>query len=124
MTENEFKALCQEKGYGDVKVKDFEPHLYDPAHTHERSIMGLVVSGTMTLEWENGANTYGVGDICDLCPLDWDPDNRPYIDGNNKLWPKAGRVCNGEFSVDNKCTDDEDDMGTTGGEEEGEEDEG
>jgi hypothetical protein len=66
MTENEFRALCQEKGYAEVKVKDFEPHLYDPAHTHERSIIGLVVSGEMTLEWENGASTYGVGDICEF----------------------------------------------------------
>ena len=66
MTENEFRALCEEKGYADVKVKDFEPHSYDPAHTHERSIIGLVVSGEMTLEWENGASTYGVGDICEF----------------------------------------------------------
>ncbi|GMR24430.1 MAG: hypothetical protein BMS9Abin37_2975 [Acidobacteriota bacterium] len=64
MTEEKFRELCQEKDYGDVKVKEFEPHLYDPAHTHERSIMGLVIKGEMTLEWEEGATTYGVGDMC------------------------------------------------------------
>jgi len=64
MTEEEFRKLCEKKGYGDVKVKDFEPNMYDPPHTHERSIMGLVIKGEMTLEWEEGSTTYGVGEMC------------------------------------------------------------
>lgn len=66
MTENDFRKLCEQKGYSDVKVKDFEPHLYDPAHTHERAIMGMVIDGKITLEWETGATTYGVGDVCEF----------------------------------------------------------
>ena len=66
MTEDEFRALCVEKGYADVKVKDYEPKLYDPPHTHDRSIIALVLSGQMTLEWESGATTYGVGEVCEF----------------------------------------------------------
>lgn len=66
MTEDEFRKLCEEKGYGDVKIKDYEPNLYDPPHTHDLSIMGLVLKGAMTLEWESGATTYEVGDLCEF----------------------------------------------------------
>ena len=66
MNEEQFRALCEEKGFGDVKIKDYEPHLYDPPHTHDVSILGLVLSGEITLEWEEGSTTYAIGDLCEL----------------------------------------------------------
>ncbi|MEX1364913.1 MAG: thrombospondin type 3 repeat-containing protein [Nannocystaceae bacterium] len=58
----------------------------------------------------------GLGDSCDLCEFDFDPENQPYIDANGRVWPDDGRFCNGEYSVDNKpaCQDDEDTAGTAG----------
>lgn len=49
----------------------------------------------------------GYGDICDLCKFDFDPENRPFIDANGKVWPRDGAFCNGEYSIDTKCDDDE-----------------
>lgn len=66
MTEKEFREHCKEKGYGEIKVKDYEPNLHDPLHTHDVSIMGLVLEGEITLEWEKGSTTYGVGEMCAL----------------------------------------------------------
>ncbi len=58
----------------------------------------------------------GVGDACDLCPYAFDPENVPYIDANNKVWPKAGKYCNGDYSPDNTCAmevvETETDLGT------------
>ncbi|MCH9682233.1 MAG: thrombospondin type 3 repeat-containing protein [Deltaproteobacteria bacterium] len=60
----------------------------------------------------------GLGDQCDLCEFDFDPENQPFIDTNGRVWPNDGRFCNGEFSVDNKpaCQED-DEPAPTGGEE-------
>jgi hypothetical protein len=45
----------------------------------------------------------GVGDRCDLCSFDFDPENTAYTDANNRLWPKAGAVCNGPYSLETRC---------------------
>ena len=66
MTEDNFRTLCEEKGYGDIKIKSYEPDGYDPMHTHDRSIIGLVLGGQMTLEWEKGSTTYNPDDICEF----------------------------------------------------------
>jgi len=48
-----------------------------------------------------------VGDECDLCKFDFDPNNRPFTDVNGKLWPKDGAFCNGDYAIENKCGDDD-----------------
>lgn len=40
-----------------------------------------------------------LADVCDLCPFAFDPDNAPYIDANNKLWPSDGAVCSGPAAM-------------------------
>jgi hypothetical protein len=55
----------------------------------------------------------GLGDLCDLCTFAFDPENRPYIDAGGKLWPRDGFYCNGAYSIDALCPDDEEDP--TGG---------
>jgi quercetin dioxygenase-like cupin family protein len=42
-------------GYGDCRFKDFAANTGGPLHTHDFSVMLLVVSGTLTLANENGA---------------------------------------------------------------------
>jgi len=61
----------------------------------------------------------GLGDRCDLCEFDFDPENLPYIDANGRVWPNDGKYCNGDYAIDNKpaCQDDEPEP--TGGETEG-----
>ncbi len=61
----------------------------------------------------------GLGDRCDLCEFDFDPENLPYIDANGRVWPMDGKFCNGDYKIDNKpaCKDEE--PLPTGGETEG-----
>ncbi len=51
----------------------------------------------------------GLGDKCDLCRFDFDPENLPFIDANGRVWPNDGKFCNGTYSIDNKpaCADDD-----------------
>jgi len=45
----------------------------------------------------------GFGDRCDLCKFDYDPENTPFVDINNRVWPKKGAVCNGAYALDKRC---------------------
>lgn len=45
----------------------------------------------------------GLGDVCDLCPLAFDPENLPYIAPDGAVWPNDGKYCNGEFAIENVC---------------------
>jgi len=47
----------------------------------------------------------GLGDTCDFCPLDFDPENQPYQDINGRLFPNEGRYCHGDYSLSNRCED-------------------
>jgi hypothetical protein len=45
----------------------------------------------------------GYGDRCDLCKFDYDPENAPFVDINSRVWPEAGAVCNGAYTLDKAC---------------------
>jgi hypothetical protein len=59
----------------------------------------------------------GLGDKCDLCEFDFDPENLPYIDANGRVWPTDGKFCNGDYAIDKKAACQEDEPEPTGGEE-------
>jgi len=42
----------------------------------------------------------GIGDTCDLCPFAFDPDNEAYLNENGRLFPEAGKYCNGNYAID------------------------
>lgn len=87
----------------------------------ENPKLGLAdVGGDLDALWDNlcllpqlDQDFDAVGDTCDLCPFVFDPNNRAFIDDFGKVWPKDGAVCNGEYSIDARCEDDE--FGTTTG---------
>ena len=45
----------------------------------------------------------GLGDDCDLCPFNFDPENREYIDDDGMVWPNDGHYCNGDYSLNAIC---------------------
>ena len=57
----------------------------------------------------------GLGDPCDLCVFEFDPNNEPYIDSNGRLWVTDGRFCNGDYNIDDRCDCMEDPDDPTGG---------
>ncbi|MDC0670522.1 thrombospondin type 3 repeat-containing protein [Nannocystis radixulma] len=40
----------------------------------------------------------GLGDVVDLCPYTFDPDNTIYVDDNDKEWENFGKYCSGDYS--------------------------
>ena len=66
MSEEDFCAQLQQQGYAEAQVKDFEPNMDGPMHTHDFSVMLLVVNGEFTLARENGATTFRPGETCEL----------------------------------------------------------
>lgn len=66
MTEEQFRTQLREKGYGEAKVKEFEPNLDKPMHTHDLSAIGFVIKGEFSLALESESTTYGPGEWCEL----------------------------------------------------------
>ena len=66
MDEAQFRQRAQELGYGDFQFKDYPPNHDGPLHTHDFSVMLLVVGGEFILAFEQGADTYRPGESCEL----------------------------------------------------------
>jgi hypothetical protein len=54
MNRDQFKQRMQDKGYGNAEVKTYGPDVDEPMHTHDVSVMALVLSGELTLAMEDG----------------------------------------------------------------------
>lgn len=66
MTEDQFRQQLRERGYGEARIRDFEPNLDKEMHTHDQSAMALVMRGEFTLVLEREATTYQPGEWCEL----------------------------------------------------------
>ena len=66
MNEERFRQRLREKGYEEGQFKAYAPNTDGPMHTHDFSVMLLVVSGEFTLARNNGATTFRPGEICEL----------------------------------------------------------
>lgn len=66
MTEDEFRALAAGQGYDELRAVDYEPTSDGELHTHEFSALMLVTEGEFTLVYEDGSDTFGVGQTCEL----------------------------------------------------------
>lgn len=66
MNEEQFRQRAREQGYGDVQAKSYDPNKDGPLHTHEFSVMLLVVEGQFSLAFEDGTKSYLPGEVCEL----------------------------------------------------------
>lgn len=66
MNEEQFRQTLRERDYGEVQFKDYPPNADGPMHTHEFSVLLLVVDGEFMLAQDDGVTTYRPGEICDL----------------------------------------------------------
>ena len=66
MNEAQFREQLHENGYSEGQFKDYGPNTDGPMHTHDFSVMLLVVDGEFTLALESGPVTYRPGDWCEL----------------------------------------------------------
>jgi quercetin dioxygenase-like cupin family protein len=66
MDEADSRRQAQVLGHLDIEFKDYPPHQDGPMHTHDFSVMLLVVSGEFSLARENSTVTYPPGHTCEL----------------------------------------------------------
>jgi len=66
MSEEQFRQLLRDKGYGEEQFKEYPPDTDGPMHTHDFSVMLIVVNGEFMLARESGVTTYRPGEICEL----------------------------------------------------------
>jgi quercetin dioxygenase-like cupin family protein len=66
MTEDQFRRQLREQGYGEARIREFEPNLDKDMHTHDQSAMALVMRGEFTLVLIKESTTYQPGEWCEL----------------------------------------------------------
>ncbi|TDJ25330.1 MAG: hypothetical protein E2O60_02135 [Gammaproteobacteria bacterium] len=65
MDEAEFRNKAKAEGYSEPEVHEVELALAKEMHTHDQSVLSLVLSGECTMINENGFKTIGPGDCCE-----------------------------------------------------------
>jgi len=66
MNEDQFRQRAHAQGYADLQLKDYVPNRDGPLHTHDFSVMLLVLGGHFSLGFEDGATSYLPGEVCEL----------------------------------------------------------
>jgi quercetin dioxygenase-like cupin family protein len=66
MNESQFRQRLQEKGYPEPEFKEYAPHTDGEMHTHDSSVMLLVIEGVFTLAEESGSTNYQPGESFEL----------------------------------------------------------
>ena len=62
MTEDEFRKKIQDDGFCDPTIYEVEQGPIAPLHSHEKSILWLVLEGRYTMVTEEGETDYKAGD--------------------------------------------------------------
>jgi quercetin dioxygenase-like cupin family protein len=65
MNEEEFRNLVKEKGYGEVEFQEVAPGPEEEMHSHDHSVLSLVLNGKFTLTTDEGTKVFITGDLCE-----------------------------------------------------------
>ena len=65
MDEQELRIKALDEGYSEPEIHDVEPSPAKAMHTHDHSVLSLVLSGEFTMINEHGSTTYGPGEWCE-----------------------------------------------------------
>lgn len=65
MTEDEFRELAKEKGYGEVEYAEVGPGPEEEMHAHQHSVLSLVLTGEFTMTTEDWTRVFKAGDLCE-----------------------------------------------------------
>ncbi len=65
MTEEEFRKLAKEKGYGEVEFAEVGPGPEEEMHAHEHSVLSLVLTGEFTMTTDKWTKVFKAGDLCE-----------------------------------------------------------
>ena len=65
MNETEFRQKAMLEGYGEPELHNVKPAPVKEMHTHDHSVLSLVLEGQFRMIYEDGEMTYGPGDWCE-----------------------------------------------------------
>ena len=65
MDEEEFRKKAQDEGYSEPEMHEVDPSPTKEMHTHDQSVLSLVLGGEFTMIDENGSTIYAPGDWCE-----------------------------------------------------------
>ena len=65
MDEKEFRKKALDEGYSEPEIHDVELFPAKEMHTHDQSVLSLVLSGEFTMIFEHESTTYGPGEWCE-----------------------------------------------------------
>ena len=66
MYELEFRKLAEEKGYGEIEHGDVAPGLEEEMHTHDYSVLSLILAGGFVLTTQDETTILKAGDWCEI----------------------------------------------------------
>ena len=65
MNEEEFRILAKEEGYGEVQLQEASPGPDEEMHSHDYSVLSLILNGKFTMITEEGTRVFITGDMCE-----------------------------------------------------------
>ena len=65
MDEKEFRVKAQDEGYSEPELHNIETSPVKEMHTHDHSVLSLVLSGEFTMFYEKDSKVFRSGDWCE-----------------------------------------------------------
>ena len=66
MNEAEFRKMAEDRGYGEVEQGDVGPGYDEDLHTHDYSVLSLILGGEFVLTTRDETRTLRAGDWCEI----------------------------------------------------------
>ena len=66
MNAAEFRKLAQAKGYGEVQQGEVAPGYDEEMHTHDYSVLSLILGGEFVLTTADGTTVLKAGSWCEI----------------------------------------------------------
>ena len=66
MNELEFRKMAEEKGCGEIEQGEVDPGLEEEMHTHEYSVLSLILAGEFVLTTQDETTVLKAGDWCEI----------------------------------------------------------
>jgi quercetin dioxygenase-like cupin family protein len=86
MDQTAFRSELARDGFDEVDTRSMEPNLYNPPHSHPFEVRALMITGELTLGWDDQQRTFGPGEIFTMAAgcrhTEWfGPEGASYVVG-------------------------------------------
>jgi quercetin dioxygenase-like cupin family protein len=63
-----FSAQLTREGFDEIETRTMAPNVYNPVHSHAFEVRALMLSGELTLGWDNQQRTFVAGEVFAMAP--------------------------------------------------------